>query len=154
MSRRLLASVAVITLAFGFFTVVQNNENNCVTVYVDYGKLNNNEKSTRCIATAGSTKALDLLVNAGLQLEGTQKYGDAVVCRVDGLPGRDVESCNDMPPAEAYWAVIVKERQMLPLPLGFGSAWGWAQKGVNELYLDPGDSIGLVFADNGKVVFP
>jgi hypothetical protein len=59
-----------------------------------------------------------------------------------------------MPPAEAYWAVLVKEHQVVPMPLGISGAWGWAQTGINEVYLEPGDAIGLVFADEGDVRFP
>jgi hypothetical protein len=40
------------------------------------------------------------------------------------------------------------------MPLGISGAWGWAQTGINEVYLEPGDAIGLVFADEGDVRFP
>lgn len=133
---------------------MQKQEPDCINVYVDYGQLDNKTKLQICLTAGEKTNALDVLENVGLNIEGTQKYGDAVVCRVNNLPDKSVEPCEIMPPEKAYWAVLIKERQTVPIPFGFGSAWGWAQVGVNEIYLDPGDSIGLVFADNGEVAFP
>lgn len=75
----------------------------------------------------------------------------AVVCRVNNLPDQDSESCEEMPSEKAYWAIIIKEKQVLPLPT---KEWGWGQLAINQQYLSPGDSIGLVWANNGKVVFP
>jgi len=74
-----------------------------------------------------------------------------VVCRVNGLPNAKVESCEEMPPANAYWAIIIKEKQVIPFPR---KEWGWGQLAIDQQYLSPGDSIGLVWANNGKVVFP
>jgi hypothetical protein len=59
-----------------------------------------------------------------------------------------------MPPASSYWAILIKEHQVVPMPFGLMGEWGWAQTGANEITLNPGDSIGLVFADNGEVTFP
>ncbi len=126
----------------------------CVTVYVDYGPIGNGTKSTACVPVTERTNAIDLLTDAGFMLEGTQKYGNAVVCRVNGLPDASTESCEEMPPAEAYWAVLIKEHELLPIPFNTAGEWGWAQTGINEVYLEPGDAIGLVFADNGEVKFP
>ena len=127
---------------------------NCATVYIDFGPLGDQSKSSVCIPIDTKTSALTVLKSAGYNLEGTKKYGNAIVCRVNGLPDVKSEKCLDMPPEKAYWAVIIKPKQLIPLPLNVGSPWGWAQTGINEIYLNPGDSIGLVFADNGKVIFP
>lgn len=152
--KKLLTVGVAILLATAGFTFIQSQSTNCVAVYMDYGSLSDAAPSTTCIPVYETTNALDLLASAGLLIEGTQEYGNAIVCRVNGKPDATVESCESMPPAEAYWAIIIKERQIIPFPLGIGSAWGWAQTGVNEIKLDAGDSIGLVFADNGDVRFP
>ena len=144
-------------LLFGLATfgvVVHNANANCVEVYVDFGPLSDGSKTSQCITSEGSVSAYDILNKAGYVLDGTVEYGDAVVCRVNGFPDATIETCESMPPAEAYWAVLVKEHQVVPMPLGIAGAWGWAQTGANEIYLEPGDSIGLVFADNGEVRFP
>jgi hypothetical protein len=152
--KKTTAVLIAAVLAVGGFSVLQSQSADCATLYVDYGPIGDSSKTTECIPVSGKTNALDFLANAGFMIEGTREYGNAVVCRVNGLPDPVSESCDGMPPAEAYWAIIVKEKQLVPIPLGIGSAWGWAQTGINEIYVDSGDSIGLVFADNGEVRFP
>ena len=149
---------AAVTLSIGLVLggtyVLQNQDADCVTLYVDYGPLGSGTPSTSCIPVSGKTNALDLLADAGLTVEGTREYGNAVVCRINSLPNSVVESCEKMPPAEAYWAVLVKEHEVLPIPFNTAGEWGWAQTGINEVYLNSGDAIGLVFADDGEVRFP
>jgi hypothetical protein len=127
---------------------------NCVSIYVDYGSLDSGSTIEKCVTTSGEINATELLVNANISLEGTQKYGNAVVCRLNGLPNSSVESCEEMPPAEAYWAVYVKEYEAFPIPFNTEGEWGWAQTGFNEVNLQNGDSLGLVFIENGKVRYP
>jgi hypothetical protein len=149
------AAVALaVGLGLGGLYVVQDQSKDCVTLYVDYGPLGNGTQSTSCIPVSSKTNALDLLADAGLTIEGTQKYGNAIVCRINNRPDATTESCQEMPPAEAYWAVLVKEHEILPIPFNTAGAWGWAQTGIDQVYLEPGDAIGLVFADNGEVRFP
>ena len=144
-----------ILLGLGTVGVVAHNVNaDCVEIYVDFGPLKDGEKIKECIAINGKVNALDLLDSAGFATEGTVEYGDAVLCRLNNLPDATAETCESMPPAESYWAVLVKEHQVVPMPLGISGAWGWAQTGINEVYLEPGDAIGLVFADEGDVRFP
>ncbi len=138
-------------LVIGGLSVVNDSNDSCVNLYVDYGQLDNGAKLTKCIDVSTKTNALDLLKSANLTIEGTKKYGDGVVCRVNGLPDETIEKCEDMPPAKAYWAIIVKEKKLIPFPK---SEWGWGQLAINQQYLNPGDSIGLVWANDGKVMFP
>ena len=153
MKKSAVVALAV-SLGLGGLYVVQEQSKDCVTLYVDYGPLGNGTQSTSCIPVSSKTNALDLLADAGLIIEGTQKYGNAIVCRINNRPDATTESCQEMPPAEAYWAVLVKEHEILPIPFNTAGEWGWAQTGINEVYLEPGDAIGLVFADNGEVRFP
>lgn len=147
----IIGSVALVAALGGI--VAHNANADCIEVYVDYGPLGGS-KLSQCITATGEVSAFDVLAEAGLTLEGTQEYGDAVVCRVNNLPRPEVETCESMPPASAYWAILVKEHQVIPMPFGISGQWGWAQTGANEIVLNPGDSIGLVFADNGEVKFP
>lgn len=139
----------------GFAVATQPNKE-CITVYVDYGVLDSNSKSSKCLPVTGEANGLKLLTDAGLALEGTGKYGLGVVCRVNSLPSptqpigiKDhenyVETCAEMPAAFAYWAVIVKQGAL---------PWGWAATGIEEVTLKPGDSLGLVFVDNENLEFP
>jgi hypothetical protein len=145
----------IAVLALGLVGVTWHNNNaDCIEVYTDFRALGQGYLTSECIATDVEMSAFDVLKKAGYVTEGTLEYGDAVVCRVNGKPDATVESCEGMPPAEAYWAVLVKEHQIVPMPFGISGEWGWAQVGINEIKLQPGDAIGLVFADNGEVKFP
>jgi hypothetical protein len=149
--KRVLASLAIVLLAFVGLQGINKSDHSCVNLYVDYGTLDSGTKLTKCIDVSTRTVALDILKIANLELEGTKKYGLAVVCRVNGLPDEKAESCEIMPPEKAYWAVIIKEKQTIPFPR---KEWGWGQLAVDQQYLNPGDSLGLVFADNGEIKFP
>jgi hypothetical protein len=150
MKNRLIISVVVIVLAFFGLSYMTKSDTNCVNLYVDFGSLNAETKVEQCIEVSTETNALQLLKTAGYTTEGTQKYGDAVVCRLNGLPDKSVETCEVMPPENAFWAVIVKEKKLLP----FFNDWGWAQTGINDVTLSSGDSLGLVFSTNGDLKWP
>jgi hypothetical protein len=150
MKKATTATIAVFLIIGGFF-IISKPDNNCVNVYIDYGSLKNNAKSTECLNINGKTNALEILNKANYKIEGTKKYGSSVVCRINGLPDRSIESCETMPPSNAYWAVIIKKKQIVPFTL---SEWGWAQKGIDETYLSPGDNLGLVFSSNGELRWP
>lgn len=141
---------ALAGLAFGSFFAISKPKEPCINLHINFGTLDSKTKVDKCVEASGSTNALDLLHKAGYQTEGTRKYGDAVVCRVDGLPDKSVESCETMPPEKAFWAVIVKKKPLIPLT----AEWGWAQKGINETFVSPGDSLGLVFSTNGDLKWP
>jgi hypothetical protein len=150
MKKRLVPFVIIFLFLSGLI-FINKPDTPCVNLYIDYGSLDNKTISTECITISNKTNALDILDRAEYKIEGTQKYGNAIVCRVNGLPDKKVESCEIMPPAEAFWAVIIKKKEIIP-PLS--TDWGWAQKGINETYLSSGDSLGLVFSTNGEVKWP
>jgi hypothetical protein len=149
--KKILMTTVATGLVVGGFYAVSSTKDTCVNLYVDYGSVNNKAKVTQCVPVSNKTNALDILDKAKLNIEGTRKYGNAVVCRVNGLPDKSVESCEIMPPENAYWAVIIKKKQVIPFP---SNEWGWAQKGINETFLSPGDNLGLVFSTNGEVRWP
>jgi len=139
-----------IVLSLWGLLYVRATDTDCVNVYIDYGSLDNQYQLTKCITVSGNTNALDILKKANVTIEGTEKYKDAVVCRVNGLPDKSVELCKSMPPENAFWAVIIKDKKIIPL----FNDWGWAQTGINEIYLSKGDSLGLVFSTNGDLKWP
>lgn len=116
------------------------------------------ENITKCVGVQGeSALTADLLEAAGVSTEGTAAYGDQVVCRVNGVPsetealvveGNDpyFESCQEMPPGFAYWALWLKKSG--------NSDWEYASEGVNSLMLNPGDSVGLAFSLAGATPTP
>ena len=127
-----------------------------VVVEVNFGELG--ESIDSCVTINGTTEvAKDVLAQAGVSIEGTKAYGDAVVCRVNGLPsstepieveGEDphLESCEEFPPAFAYWALWVKDSG--------SSEWDYAMEGVSSLQLSKGQSVGLSWTLDGNVVTP
>ena len=150
--KKILLFTITTVLVFGGFLFINKKDNDCVNLYIDYGMLDNKTKLTKCIDVPSKIIALDFLNKANLEIEGTKKYGLAVVCRVNGLPNSTIESCEDMPSEKAYWAIIIKEKQVLPFPT---KEWGWGQLAINQQYLSPGDSLGLVWTGpKGELRFP
>lgn len=151
-----IASLFGLLAASWIYTSVTSPRQDCVTVYVDYGVLDNGKKVNDCIAVEGNMDAMTVYNSAGLAILGTEKYGLQIVCRVNFLPsggtpigimGHEdyVETCKDMPAEFAYWGIIVRK----------GSApWNWADVGIADLKVKNGDSLGLVFVDNENMRFP
>ena len=128
-----------------------------VEVVVNFGILDGTN-SSQCIEITGSSaKAIDVVHDAGFSTEGTATYGDAIVCRVNGLPSPTepvvvegqaefTESCADMPPAFAYWALWQKSSA--------GGQWEYAQSGLGDLIIKKGESLGLVFTTGDSTPTP
>lgn len=149
MKNKLIVSLFVLVLS-GFTIQAFAVKPSCINLYVDYGSLTKQNKLNECIEQ-DNINALDFIKQSGYKTEGTVKYGDAVLCRLNGLPSIKEESCREMPPEDAYWAVIIKKKQVLLFPR---NEWGWSEKAINETTLYAGDSIGLVFSANGELTWP
>ena len=117
-----------------------------VQVLVDFGILSD-EQIDVCVDVSTKTSAVTVLDSAGISVAGTEEYGNAVLCRVNGMPnaetpivvsGHDpyIETCVSMPPEFAYWDVWLKTG---------GRDWEYAMVGESEIMVSPGDAIGLVF---------
>jgi hypothetical protein len=129
-----------------------NMQAKCIHIHVNFGTLLDIPVEVKCEhILKKKISAYELLVKSGYTITGTREYGLKVVCRLNGVPNELIENCDSMPPEKAYWAVILKRYSILPL---LSSEWGWAQKGIKELYLEPGDSLGLVFSENGEIEWP
>lgn len=74
---------------------------NGVTVVVDYQDLGG-ATEIRCAPGAQAT-GLAALQNAGFTVTGTQRWGLAFVCRINGKPTAATEPCVNTPPTTAYW---------------------------------------------------
>lgn len=127
-----------------------------VELVVEFGELAGTDEQA-CVEVDAATPALDVVERAGVQIEGTAEYGAAIVCRVDGLPAADqpielpdgsmhAESCDAMPPADAYWSLWIAS--------GDGAAWDYAPTGIDALEVKPGDRLGLVFTTGGESTPP
>ncbi|GIH03576.1 hypothetical protein Rhe02_16430 [Rhizocola hellebori] len=77
-------------------------DTNGVTVVVDFNELGGGTV-VRC-APGAQANGLTALENAGFTVQGTQRWGKAFICRIQGKPGADTEACLNTPPASAYWS--------------------------------------------------
>ncbi|MEV8373155.1 hypothetical protein AB0P21_10490 [Kribbella sp. NPDC056861] len=74
------------------------------------------------------------LLDAGIELDGTRRWGEAFICRLEGRPGANEvlpvkgrenykESCIDTPPASGYWSYWHASN---------GGQWQYSQWGVKN----------------------
>jgi len=74
-----------------------------VTVIVDFTHFPGGRVERGC-APGHPANGLTALHEAGFTSAGTAQYGDAFVCRIDGLPSPKQEACAVTPSPTAYWA--------------------------------------------------
>ena len=129
-----------------------------VTVSVNVGDLDvaDDPSMSTCISADAPLAASDALVDAKITTQGTDQYGDQVICRVNGQPAADLvipapdgsdytEKCESMPAAFAYWSLWVKP---------VDGEWAYAQEGLGTLQLAPGESLELLFTLNDAPASP
>lgn len=141
-------------------STVEAGSDSCegVRVVVDAGDLEpeSDPSTDACVETDAPIIAADALAEAGVETEGTDEYGDQIVCRVNGEPAEDLtitaadgteyhETCASMPAAFAYWALWVKTA---------GGEWAYAQEGLSTLELAPGEAVQLLFTLNDQPASP
>ncbi|QDQ15102.1 hypothetical protein [Streptomyces spectabilis] len=94
------ASAAAVDTGRGHAGFCRNGEG--VTVVVDFRELGGTTL-VRC-AVGSQRTGLAALKDAGIQVTGTNRWGESFICRLEGKPGADREPCLDTPPAKAYWS--------------------------------------------------
>ena len=127
-----------------------------VAVVVDGGALDTSALGSAsvlaCALVDGPSSAHDAVTASGIELQGTEQWGAAFVCRVDGRPALDedvrradgsvgVESCVRTPSQGAHWALWTSTD---------GSTWVYATRGATSLEVAPGDAVGLVFVTSDQ----
>ncbi len=120
-----------------------------VTVVVDFQSLGG-ETIVRCAPGTEPRTGLEVLADAGFQVEGVQRWGSGFVCRIEDSPaageslpveGDDGyrEQCIDTPPASAYWGYWYADD---------GGDWQYSPYGVKNREVLPGGFEGWSFALN------
>jgi hypothetical protein len=107
-----------------------------VTVIVDFTHFAGGKVERGC-APGDPTNGLQALHAAGFASAGTARYGDAFVCRIDGLPTPKLEACADTPPPSAYWAYWYARPS--------DSAWTYSAVGVLDFDPKPGSIEAFAF---------
>jgi hypothetical protein len=110
-----------------------------VSVVVDPGPLGGRPE-VGCVAEGGGLTAAETVERAGFDVE--YAVGQPFVCRVDGAPGPQQESCVRTPPADAYWGLFWSETGAGP--------WTYSTLGAAALQVPDGGAIGLRFQDGGE----
>lgn len=102
-----------------------------VTVVVDFTELGG-DVVVRC-APGSTGSGIDALEDAGFDVEGTQRWGTAFVCRLEGRPAADEEldvkddpgykeQCVETPPTSAFWAYSYADN---------GEGWTYSSRGAH-----------------------
>lgn len=112
-------------------------DGNGVTVVIDFQELGGGT-IIRC-APGDQALGLSALRNAGIGFEGTARWGEAFICRIEGKPGPADEPCIDTPPATAYWSYWHAPN---------GGNWTYSDKGLMARKPPLGSFEGWSFAKN------
>ncbi|WP_331771061.1 hypothetical protein OG948_46385 (plasmid) [Embleya sp. NBC_00888] len=110
---------------------------NGVTVVIDFQELGGTT-IVRC-ARGDQATGHAALKNAGIEIAGVARWGEAFICRVEGKPGANSEPCIDTPPAGAYWSYWHSPN---------GGSWTYSQWGVMNRKPPPGSFEGWSFSKN------
>ncbi|GGZ29948.1 hypothetical protein GCM10010387_24250 [Streptomyces inusitatus] len=108
-----------------------------VTVVIDFQRLGGTTV-VRC-APGDQATGHAALKNAGIRIAGTNRWGEAFICRIEGRPGPADESCVDTPPASAYWSYWHAPDR---------GKWSYSQWGVMNRKPPPGSFEGWSFSMN------
>ena len=109
-----------------------------VTVVVDFGALGGGVP-IGCDPSGGGKAASQAVTAAGFTV--TYVNGQPFVCRIEGKPSADQESCQRTPPADAYWGLFWSD--------GKSGTWTYSSQGIASLKVPEGGSIGLRWQDGG-----
>ncbi|GCD97693.1 hypothetical protein [Embleya hyalina] len=108
-----------------------------VTIVIDFQELGGTT-IVRC-ARGDQATGHAALKNAGIEIAGVARWGEAFICRIEGKPGANSEPCIDTPPASAYWSYWHAPN---------GGSWTYSQWGVMNRKPPPGSFEGWSFAKN------
>lgn len=118
-----------------------------VTVVVDFQQLGATT-IVRCAPGSQTRTGLDVLQDAGFQVEGVQRWGEGFVCRIENRPSATEplsvpgdqqyrEACVDTPPATAFWSYWRADE---------GGKWRYSQQGIKSSEVGPGGFEGWSFS--------
>jgi hypothetical protein len=106
-----------------------------VTVVVDFSALGGGV-AVRC-APGEPASGFAALTGAGFSIEQVRNV-PGFLCRIDGLPGPERESCMNTPPATAHWSYWTAPR---------GGSWSYVSSGAGTRTPPPGSVEGWAFVD-------
>lgn len=114
-----------------------------VTVVVDFTAFGG-DVEVRC-APGDPASGLAALHAAGFDTQGTQRDGPGFVCRIDGRPTPESESCVATPPADAFWTYWHAPR---------GGSWTFSSSSAGHRDPRPGTVEGWARAGRQPAIAP
>lgn len=114
-----------------------------VTVVVDFTALGGGVQ-VAC-APGDPATGLAALQGAGFTVTGTQRWGLAFVCRINGLPTSATDPCVNTPPVTAYWSYWHAPS---------GGAWSYSSSGAGSYNPAPGSVEGWSFGSGSAPSIP
>jgi hypothetical protein len=111
-----------------------------VTVIVDFTHFGG--VIERGCAGGQPATALAAIQSAGFHTAGTANYGDAFICRIDGLPSPKSEACATTPPGNASWSFYLAKPS--------DRAWTYSTAGVTSFHPAPGSVLAFAFGNYAK----
>jgi hypothetical protein len=112
-----------------------------VTVIVDFTHFAGGKVERGC-APGDPANGLQALHAAGFTSAGTAQYGNAFICRIDGLPTPQHEACAVTPPPTAYWAYWYARPS--------DSTWTYSALGVLDFDPKPGSIEAFAFGSRAE----
>jgi hypothetical protein len=113
------------------------------SLVVDFGTASDKPAEVLCVKNF-TGYSWDMFEAAGLEVSGTDKYPVGFVCRIEGLPGEDVEPCAETPGTKnGSWAYFLGTETNSWLYSPIGASTHKVKCGVSEgwRFLLPGESI-------------
>jgi hypothetical protein len=114
-----------------------------VTVVVDFAALGGG--ATVACALGDPATGIAALQGAGFTVTGTQRWGLAFVCRINGKPAPAADPCVNTPPVTAYWSYW-------HAPAGGG--WTYSTAGATSYNPAPGAVEGWAFGAGSAPSIP
>ena len=111
-----------------------------ITVIVDFSHFD--RAIERGCAPGRAGTALAALRAAGFETAGTASYGDAFVCRIDGVPAPKTEACVNTPPGNASWSFYFAQPT--------DAAWTYSTAGVTSMHPAAGTILAFAFGNYAK----
>ena len=107
------------------------------TLVIDFGDDSGREpKAIELNDLPATATGWDMLVQSGVDLEGTDQYPTGFVCRLDGWPTVAAEACDETPSyADGHWAYYVTSKDI-------SQGWLLSGQGASSHLVDCGGAEG------------
>jgi hypothetical protein len=119
------------------------------TLVIDFGAKSGREvKVLKVENLKTDATGWDLLIRSGATVKGTSQYPTGFVCRIDGWPKEDSQTCQDTPAfKDGHWAYFVTSKK-------FGKDWMLSGQGAATHVADCGEYEGWKWVGPSEAATP